>query len=93
MRVLMMLCAAVLAGAFLAPAPASADYKPGYKKSKSVAAKTKRRAPQVAGFRLRGGYRDDLEYQPYVRFNDGYTSYNPYFNNMRFSERVFEGTR
>lgn len=93
MRVLTMISAAVLAGAFVASAPASADYKPGSQKSKSAAVKTKRPAPQVAGFRLRGGYRGGLEFEPYVRFNDGFTSYNPYFNNMSFSERVFEGVR
>lgn len=86
--------AVLLALAFaITSAPgASADYRPGYKSGKKVSAK-KRRAPQVAGFRLRGGYRDGLEFEPYVRYNDGNYGNYPNFENRTFSERVFGDTR
>ncbi|MDZ4791387.1 MAG: hypothetical protein SGJ17_09305 [Hyphomicrobiales bacterium] len=83
---------AISFAALSALAPAAADYRPGVsaKKSKKSVRKYKR-APQVAGYRLRGGYRNGDEYTPYVYEND-YGNY-PRFDNRSFSERVMDGLR
>lgn len=74
------------------PAAVAADYKPGVSAKKSKKSVRKyRRAPQVAGYRLRGGYRNGDEFTPYVYQND-YGNY-PRFENRSFSERVMDGLR
>ncbi len=78
-----------------AVAPASAaSYKPTMsekKKAKKKAVRKYKRAPQVAGYRLRGGYRNGDDLTPYI-YESEYGNY-PRFDNRSFSEKVFEGFR
>ncbi len=76
-----------------AATPAAATgYKPGVTAKKSQkSVREYRRAPRVAGYRLRGGYRNGDDLTPYVYESD-YGNY-PRFDNRSFSERVFEGFR
>ncbi len=75
----------------LAAMPASADYQSGVTaKKKKLSYYKKRRAPQVAGYRLRGGYAqgDDLDARFYNLGPKGNLSE---YDNRDFSDRVFEG--
>lgn len=83
---------ALMFSAGLAGASLAADYKPNatVKSSKKSAYKYKR-APKVAGYRLRGGYRNGDEFTPYI-YRSEYGNY-PRFDNRSFSEKVFEGFR
>ncbi|MDX2264558.1 MAG: hypothetical protein NW215_06275 [Hyphomicrobiales bacterium] len=80
----------VAAGVMAAPASA-ADYRPGYKAKKAKKSAGMKRAPRVAGYRLRGGYRNGDDFSPYI-YQSEYGNY-PRFDNRSFSDRVFDGLR
>lgn len=80
---------ALTVAAPLAALPASADHRSGVTVKKKKASYLKRRAPQVAGYRLRGGYaHDEIDARLY---NLGPKANMSEYDNRDFSDRVFEG--